>query len=256
MTEFRLRPADIVRWMAALVTLALAAALCLSCLELYRAGTAPENLTAEGVRINDIYTRENVGEKLAKLAPAAISWVILLILSAMQPKEPEKRLPLDPENALRLLRPRVEETPAMRRHQRARRLFCIGTGLLLTGAVAYIARYMTDVRHFTSWDLEMVMGDMVRALALPMSGIVLGLCVAAVWLEHSYAAEWNAAKQAPKRPNAAEKPAPRKDFPVGAVRIGIAAAALALIVAGILNGGMYDVLVKAINICTECIGLG
>ncbi len=30
----------------------------------------------------------------------------------------------------------------------------------------------------------------------------------------------------------------------------------ALIVAGIINGGMRDVLVKAIKICTECIGLG
>ena len=33
-------------------------------------------------------------------------------------------------------------------------------------------------------------------------------------------------------------------------------AAVALIVAGILNGGMRDVLYKAKNICTECIGLG
>ncbi len=29
-----------------------------------------------------------------------------------------------------------------------------------------------------------------------------------------------------------------------------------LIVLGVMNGGLYDVLVKAINICTECIGLG
>jgi len=29
-----------------------------------------------------------------------------------------------------------------------------------------------------------------------------------------------------------------------------------LIVLGIANGGLWDVLVKAINICTECIGLG
>ena len=34
------------------------------------------------------------------------------------------------------------------------------------------------------------------------------------------------------------------------------AAAIALLVLGMLNGGMHDVLVKAINICTECIGLG
>ncbi|HBA97870.1 MAG TPA: thioredoxin [Lachnospiraceae bacterium] len=29
-----------------------------------------------------------------------------------------------------------------------------------------------------------------------------------------------------------------------------------LIAAGIWNGGLNDVLIKAINICTECIGLG
>lgn len=40
------------------------------------------------------------------------------------------------------------------------------------------------------------------------------------------------------------------------LRILLYAAALLLIAAGILNGGMRDVLIKAINICTECIGLG
>ena len=42
----------------------------------------------------------------------------------------------------------------------------------------------------------------------------------------------------------------------GAVRMILAAAAAALILAGILNGGAWDVLVKAITICTECVGLG
>ena len=32
--------------------------------------------------------------------------------------------------------------------------------------------------------------------------------------------------------------------------------AVAMIVAGILNGSMQDVLIKATKICTECIGLG
>ena len=36
----------------------------------------------------------------------------------------------------------------------------------------------------------------------------------------------------------------------------LAAAALALIVLGICNGGLRDVLGKAVNICSECIGLG
>ncbi len=41
-----------------------------------------------------------------------------------------------------------------------------------------------------------------------------------------------------------------------AVCAGLLAIAAALIVPGIINGGLYDVFVKAVNICTECIGLG
>ena len=42
----------------------------------------------------------------------------------------------------------------------------------------------------------------------------------------------------------------------GRIRICLYVAAVLLIVLGVLNGGLHDVLVKAINICTECIGLG
>ena len=31
---------------------------------------------------------------------------------------------------------------------------------------------------------------------------------------------------------------------------------IVFIVLGVMNGGLRDVLVKAVNICTECIGLG
>lgn len=41
-----------------------------------------------------------------------------------------------------------------------------------------------------------------------------------------------------------------------AVRMVLIVLAVALLALGIANGGMHDVLVKAVNICTECIGLG
>lgn len=41
-----------------------------------------------------------------------------------------------------------------------------------------------------------------------------------------------------------------------ATRASIAIVAVSFIIAGIVNGGANDVLLKAINICTECIGLG
>ena len=43
---------------------------------------------------------------------------------------------------------------------------------------------------------------------------------------------------------------------VNTLRAVVVIAAVLLIIAGIQNGGALDVLVKAINICTECVGLG
>ena len=40
------------------------------------------------------------------------------------------------------------------------------------------------------------------------------------------------------------------------IRLAVLAVAIAFVAFGIFGGGMADVLTKAINICTECIGLG
>lgn len=37
---------------------------------------------------------------------------------------------------------------------------------------------------------------------------------------------------------------------------GLCAAAVVLIVLGVVNGGARDALAKAVNICLECIGIG
>ncbi|MBQ3210031.1 MAG: hypothetical protein IJB09_00870 [Oscillospiraceae bacterium] len=42
----------------------------------------------------------------------------------------------------------------------------------------------------------------------------------------------------------------------GLVRMVLLAAAILFILLGVMNGGAGDVLIKAKNICTECIGLG
>ena len=43
---------------------------------------------------------------------------------------------------------------------------------------------------------------------------------------------------------------------VNTVRGVVLAAAVVMIIAGIVNGSWMDVLIKAINLCTECVGLG
>ena len=51
-------------------------------------------------------------------------------------------------------------------------------------------------------------------------------------------------------------PAPRKNTGIAAARAVLLVAALGLLVYGFVSGGTADVLTKAVNICTECIGLG
>ena len=56
-------------------------------------------------------------------------------------------------------------------------------------------------------------------------------------------------------PPLVEKP-DRKNIAVYIVRYGILALSIAVIVYGLVTGGWQDVLTKAVNICTECVGLG
>lgn len=62
-------------------------------------------------------------------------------------------------------------------------------------------------------------------------------------------------QSAAPRPGEPTAPAPEAKG-LRRLRLVMLAAALALIVLGVLNGGLRDVLVKAVNLCTECIGLG
>ena len=51
-------------------------------------------------------------------------------------------------------------------------------------------------------------------------------------------------------------PMPKEKAPGKAARLILFALTAVFLALGVLNGGMRDVLAKAINICTECIGLG
>lgn len=46
-----------------------------------------------------------------------------------------------------------------------------------------------------------------------------------------------------------------RNFSVTIFRTALLIVAAVMIIVGIINGGMKEVFVKAVNICTECIGL-
>lgn len=115
-------------------------------------------------------------------------------------------------------------------------------------------RFLLDWSNFASRDLEVV----VRQMAIdtfPWIGLAFILLMAAEqWNFRLLMKELELRRSAQKRkPDAA---ASEKTTGRNVIRVIIVAAAVALIVLGVMNGGMFDVLVKAINICTECIGLG
>ena len=116
---------------------------------------------------------------------------------------------------------------------------------------------------FTSFTIDNLNGDVVRALA----GVLpLGICAVAVHIPKAYLIEESCKRELQLlkesiKANGApvssmtEKTESKVDYALVA-RYLIVGAAVALVVLGIFNGGMGDVLAKAVKICTECIGLG
>ncbi len=92
-----------------------------------------------------------------------------------------------------------------------------------------------------------------EAVALQLRWVwpVLALWLA-VFLAAALTGRLHCAQASPADPPGAARPLRR----VTALRWALLALAVILIAAGVWNGGLHDVLVKAVNICTECIGLG
>lgn len=244
-----------IRWLLSAATVLVAALLIVQCLGIYHEGISPENMGENGLRIHEIYSREIVAARFQAIAWSVWLWLALLIVAivAGRPNHKETlRAPL--ENQLTLLRARTEDTDEIRGVQRKRKVLWVVTGVLCLGCAVMIGRFMLDWSNFASRDLEPVVRQMAIAV-FPWIGVGFAVLIAAEEINaRLLKAELALRKTAPKRkPEAA---AQKKPIGKNVVRVVLAAAAVTLIVLGVLNGGMFDVLVKAINICTECIGLG
>ena len=251
----RARLSRALTWMLAAATLLVAALLINQCADIYLLGIAPSNLTETGVYIHPIYSREIVAESFAKIAWSVWLWLALLI-AVLLTRQSACQAPIKPPvaNQLALLQMRAETTPEMAQEQKKRKTVFIVCGAVCALCAMRVLLYMADLSHFASRDLEPVMGAMMLHI-VPWNALAF-LCVmiAEQMIYQSMLSEIDHAKKAPKR-----QPEPAKTQSTKArniTRAALYAAAVILLAAGMLNGGMRDVLVKAINICTECIGLG
>lgn len=130
--------------------------------------------------------------------------------------------------------------------------YCISAVLMLIAVI-----YLTLVAKYT---IENLNGDVILslAIALPLTVIAIAIHIPVAYtVEKSSKRELEMHKESIKlngAPKLAEKKQENDRF--NAVKYVILGVAVLLIVLGIINGGMADVLNKAVKICTECIGLG
>lgn len=250
----------ILKIVTAVATVLLFGFLAWSCIDVYRIGSSA-NPNHSGVHIAPVFTREIAASRLAYVRPWLFGYMVLLFTTALIRAKAGKincELPLGAENRLRLVKKRIAQLPEMaQREERLRRNILIVTAVAVLLCILPGVLYLTRGENFSSWELESVMGQLALHV-LPCVAVAYALMIAAVFLlEGSMEREITILKTVETKPNEkSEKPEKTKEKCTLRLRFALCVAALLLIVLGVINGGARDVLIKAVNICTECIGLG
>lgn len=233
------------------------AGICLmvQCVAIYRSGDHP-------------FSREVVAAHFAPIAVPVylcLAMVVVgLILDLILPKVPEKKIAqkqytlilgrlqakkdLDAcDEALRsaVLAQRKSRTM----HKRIRNILCA------ICAVVFLS-YGMNPGNFHQSEINF---SMINAMCVLIPCLIVSFACAVLTAYHNRASiqkEIELLKKAPAAAvPAAEEPVKAANWPV-ILRNVIAAAAVIVLVYGFVSGGTADVLTKAVNICTECVGLG
>lgn len=252
MKQIHLRICDI-----ALTVSTVLAGLCLgaACLTVYKSGGT------------QIYTPEKVAQAFSAIAVPIYLWLALVlirgILHILYPIEAKQKAgELPGEMTLQRLQSRVdlalcpEELRGSISSLRDGRKKDARNGLvLLLVFSALFLLYGLDPSHYYSTQIN-------KAVIIAVSFLLICMAVPFFWslgaikrAKHSMRIELQLLKSAPAAAKVAP-PAPKNNRGIAAGRWALLGAALALLVYGFFAGGTADVLTKAVNICTECVGLG
>lgn len=218
------------------------------------------------------YSREIVAEVFARinipvyicLGLLAVSIIYNLILYFLSDsgKEKSPKTLLSAKTRLKLLSSKkdfnsLEEdtASAINTLHTKRRLINILQSLITLASSVYFLCYALKSSHFTTDINASVISAMW--ILLPCLGVILAVSVAGELLRSkSYTDELELIKKLPSEANTSSEDAPKKVNASLIFRLSLLAIALGALVYGFLTGGIADVLTKAVNICTECIGLG
>ena len=268
----RARLLQILRWCLAFYTIAAAGLLIAQTLAIYQAGTADANISANGVYLHDVFSAKIVAAHFAAIAIPIYGWIVAAVLSLaavalLQPGMQRltiRREPLD--QMCRALRWVSADTLAgegdgvcVARRERQRIRTCVWMlAVLGVLCLATAALYVVFDSPFGSRELEDVMGKLLLRV-LPLASLEMAAAGAVVIYLNAKAERALPAVQtltAVRKATHALAGSPTKRVRLTIARAGLYVLAITLVIWGIFNQGMRDVLIKAINICTECVGLG
>ena len=243
-----------------LLITAVGVCLIVSCLSIYRSGESP-------------FTPETIADRFSKIAVPVFlclgGIVVGAVLAVVMPSEearPHARVDMAAKLKKRYARLGADLSTASGEQkiactgERRKRTYCrIVCGAVCVFSALPLVIYLCDPSHFTPQLNESILAATYMTLPFILLGGV-ACYVTDCFVRASLKRELKLAESIPT-PTDGKLQAPQVSMRHGSrsmnvVRIAMLAIAAALILLGIFNGGMRDVLGKAIKICTECIGLG
>ena len=241
--------------------LALALGLAAGTLGIYREGSARQAADP----LSWIYTREKAAAALVPVLPLIILSLIMTIVGLVMGIRDEEghKIVKDTEWLRNMTADRVASASDEMKAERAKqkKMFYAGWAVFAISMIP-ILLYITNGDHFPNGDLESMFLSLIAHI-LPWIAIGLAaLMISSVLQEKSMQREIVYAKEQIKSEKAnnvrpvAKKKAQDVYSRLKILRIALLVLACVLIVAGVFNGSANDVFGKAVNICTECIGLG
>ncbi len=229
-----------------------------ACLHIYYTGKAAD--------VSQIYTRQIVAESFAKISVPVYACLIFVIggmvLDMALPVEKAKR---KPEKNLPLILGRLQAQAdldacdaalrcAVEKERKLRKNLVQCSGILLLGGMVL---FLLHACNRANWGTDSTPG-MIRAMLVMLSSLAVPFLFAVLATyqnRKSMARETAFLRQMPKKAQPISQNAGSEQS-IHIVRMAILLIGIVLVVLGACTNGTADILTKAVNICTECVGLG
>lgn len=197
------------------------------------------------------------------LGLSAVSLVLGVLFPAFSVKHNPK---ISYKNRLSLLLSKKDfkalsgkELSAIEKERKKRRLITALQAVAVSVACLVFLIYALNGEHYDNSDIN---GSVINAMwvLLPCLVVIFAVSVLAeIFRSKSFRREIEQVKKLPSvKSNSAENISGKNkgDIKISVIRCAILLLSIGILIYGFATGGVYDVLTKAVNICTECIGLG